>query len=160
MQSVLDTLDGFGGVYFAIFLIAIVSGVFPLVNSEATLIALGAKSDYAWPKLVILAVIVAIGQSLTHASLYFTARGLSKAGAKNHPKLQSKIARAHALAEKWQKSELTLIALGATIGIPPQAIIAMMAGIIGVRFRLFCAIDVTGRILRFVVIVLVAHLAH
>ena len=55
MQGMLDSLDGFGGVYLALFVIAIISGVFPLTSSEAALIALGAGSSYEWPKLVLLA---------------------------------------------------------------------------------------------------------
>lgn len=158
MQSVLDTLDSFGGIYVAMFLFAILSGVFPLANSEAALIALGAASTYEWPKLVVLAVIVALGQSVTHAIVYQSARGLSKAGAKSRPKLEARIAKARALGARWQKSELLLIALGATVGIPPQVLVAMFAGVIGIRFRTFVAIDVTGRIARFVTIVLIAHL--
>jgi membrane protein YqaA with SNARE-associated domain len=160
VQGVLDALDGFGGVYLAMFVIAIISGIFPLTNSEAALIALGAKSSYDWPKLVVLAVIVAIGQSITHASLFFSARGLAKAGSKKRPKLEKRIAKAHALAAKWQKSEVSLMVLGATVGFPPQALIAVMAGVIGIRFRTFATIDISGRIARFVTIVLVAHLAH
>jgi len=159
VQSVLDALDGFGGIYLAMFVIAILSGVFPLTNSEVALGALGAGSSYEWPKLVVLAVIVALGQSITHASLYFTARGLTKAGAKKRPRLEAKIAKAHALAEKWQKSEILLLVLGATIGIPPQALVALCAGVIGIRFRTFAAIDISGRIVRFTTIVLIAHFA-
>ncbi|HSD86058.1 MAG TPA: VTT domain-containing protein [Kofleriaceae bacterium] len=159
MQSVLDALDGFGGVYLALFVIAIVSGVFPLTNSEAALIAIGAGSSYSWQKLVLLAVIVALGQSITHASLYFSARGLANAGAKRRPRLEAKIAKAHELAQRWHKSEVLLMVLGATIGIPPQALVAIVAGVVGIRFRTFAAIDVSGRIARFTTIVLVAHLA-
>lgn len=159
MQSVLDALDGFGGVYLAMFVIAILSGIFPLTNSEAALIAIGAGSSYAWPKLVVLAVIVALGQSITHASVYFSARGLSKAGANKRPRLEAKIAKAHELAARWKKSEVLLMVLGATVGIPPQILVAMVAGVIGIRFRTFAAIDITGRIARFTTIVLVAHLA-
>lgn len=158
MQSLLHSLDSFGGIYVAMFLFAIVSGIFPLANSEAALAALGVASTYAWPKLVVLAVIVALGQSVMHAILFQSARGLSKAGAKKRPKLEAKIERARALGARWEKSELLLIALGATIGIPPQALIALLAGVIGIRFRIFVTIDVAGRIARFVTIVLVAHL--
>lgn len=157
MQSVLDALDGFGGIYLAIFLVAILSGIFPLTNSEVALGLLGAKSNYEVPKLVVLAVIVAIGQCITHGTLFFSGRGIAKVGAKGRPKLEAKIAKAHALAEKWQKSELTLIALGATIGIPPQALIALVAGIVGIRYRVFASIDLAGRIARFTAIVLAAH---
>jgi membrane protein YqaA with SNARE-associated domain len=158
VHGVLEALDSFGGIYVAMFLFAIISGVFPLANSEAALIALGAASSYEWPKLVILAVIVALGQSVTHALLYQSAQRVAKAGAKKRPKLEARIAKARELGAKWQKSELLLIALGATVGVPPQALIAIMAGVIGIRFRTFVAIDVPGRIARFVTIVLVAHL--
>ena len=158
MQSVLDSLDGFGGIYVALFLFAMLSGVFPLANSETALAALGVASSYAWPKLLVLAVVVALGQSVTHAMLYQSARGLAKAGAKRRAKLEARIAKARELGARWQKSELLLIALGATIGIPPQVLIALLAGVIGIRFRTFVAIDVAGRIARFTTIVMVAHL--
>lgn len=158
MQSVLDSLDGFGGIYVALFLFAMLSGVFPLANSETALAALGVASSYAWPKLLVLAVVVALGQSVTHAMLYQSARGLAKVGAKGRAKLEARIVKARELGARWQKSELLLIALGATIGIPPQALIALLAGVIGIRFRTFVAIDVAGRIARFTTIVMVAHL--
>jgi membrane protein YqaA with SNARE-associated domain len=158
VQSVLDSLDGFGGIYVALFLFAMLSGVFPLANSETALAALGVASSYAWPKLLVLAVVVALGQSVTHAMLYQSARGLAKAGAKRRAKLEARIAKARELGARWQKSELLLIALGATIGIPPQVLIALLAGVIGIRFRTFVAIDVAGRIARFTTIVMVAHL--
>jgi membrane protein YqaA with SNARE-associated domain len=158
VQSVLDTLDSFGGIYVAMFLFAILSGVFPLANSEAALIAFGAASSYGWPKLIVLAVVVALGQSTTHAMLYQSARGLANAGAKRRAKLEARIAKARELGARWQKSELLLIALGATIGIPPQMLIALLAGVIGIRFRTFVTIDVAGRIARFTTIVVVAHL--
>ncbi|MEO8840272.1 MAG: VTT domain-containing protein [Kofleriaceae bacterium] len=158
MQSVLGALDGFGGIYVAMFLFAILSGVFPLANSEAALIALGAASSYGWPKLIVLAVVVALGQSVTHATVFRSSRGLANAGAKRRPKLEARIAKARELGAKWQNSELLLITLGATIGIPPQVLVAVLAGVIGVRFRTFVAIDVSGRIARFTTIVVIAHL--
>ena len=158
VHSVLDALDGFGGIYVAMFLFAILSGVFPLANSEAALIALGAASSYSMPKLLVLAVVVALGQSVTHATLFYSARGLANAGAKRRPKLEARIAKARELGAKWKNSELLLITLGATVGIPPQVLVALLAGVIGIRFRTFVAIDVSGRIARFATIVLIAHL--
>lgn len=160
VHSVLQALDSFGGIYVAMFLFAILSGVFPLANSEAAMIALGAASAYGTPKLIVLAVVTALGQSVTHASLYLSARGLAKAGAKRRPKLEARIAKAREIGARWQKSELIMIALGATIGIPPQALVALLAGVIGIRLRTFVAIDIAGRIARFVTIVMVAHLAQ
>jgi membrane protein YqaA with SNARE-associated domain len=157
VQSVLDSLDAFGGIYVALFLFAILSGVFFLANAETALIAIGAKSTYAWPKLIVLAIIVALGQCVMHALLFQSGRGLAKAGAKKRPRLEARLAKARELGAKWQKSELSLIALGATVGVPPQALIALLAGAIGIKFRTFVAIDIPGRILRFVTIVAIAH---
>jgi membrane protein DedA with SNARE-associated domain len=157
VPQVLVTLDSFGGIYVAIFLFAMLSGVFPLASSEAALIALGAASSYDWPKLVALAVLVALGQSATHAMVYQSGRGLARAGAKRRAKLEARLAKARALGARWEKSELLLITLGATIGVPPQVVIAFLAGVIGIRFRTFVAIDVAGRIARFTTIVLVAY---
>lgn len=153
----LDSLDAFGGIYVALFLFSILSGVFFLANAEAALIAIGAKSGYAWPKLIVLAVIVALGQCVMHALLFQSGRGLAKAGAKKRPKLEARLAKAKELGAKWQKSELLLIALGSTVGVPPQALIALLAGAINIRFRTFVLIDIPGRIVRFVTIVAIAH---
>jgi membrane protein YqaA with SNARE-associated domain len=159
VHSVLQTLDSFGGIYVAMFLFAILSGVFPLASSEAAMIALGAASSYGVPKLIILAVVTALGQSVTHASVYLSARGLANAGAKRRPKLEAQIAKAREIGARWQKSELLMIALGATVGIPPQVLVALFAGVIGIRLRTFVSIDIAGRVARFVTIVMVAYLA-
>ena len=153
----LDSLDAFGGIYVALFLFSILSGVFFLANAEAALIAIGAKAHYDWPKLILLAIIVALGQCVMHALLFQSGRGLAKAGSQKRPKLEARLAKAKALGAKWQKSELTLIALGSTIGVPPQALIALLAGAIGIKFRTFVLIDIPGRIVRFVTIVAIAH---
>jgi membrane protein YqaA with SNARE-associated domain len=159
VHSILHTLDGFGGIYVAMFLFAILSGVFPLASAEAAMVALAVGSSYAVPKLIALAVVTALGQSLMHATLYFSARGLADAGAKRRPRLEARIAKARAIGAKWQKSELLMIALGATVGLPPQLAVAVFAGVIGIRFSTFVSIDVPGRIARFVTIVMVAHFA-
>jgi membrane protein YqaA with SNARE-associated domain len=160
VHSVLQSLDSFGGIYVAMFLFAILSGVFPLANSEAAMIAFGAASSYSLPKLITLAVVTALGQSVTHASVYLSARGLAKVGAKRRPKLEARIAKARELGARWQKSELLLIALGATVGIPPQVLVAMFAGVVGIRLRTFISIDFPGRIARFITIVMIAYLAR
>jgi len=159
MHSLLGTRAGQGGIYVAMFLFALRSGVFPLASSEAAMIGLGAASSYGWPQLLVLAGIVAIGQSVTHAMVFQSGRGLAHAGATRSPALEARLVKARALGVRWENSERLLIALGATVGIPPQVLIALLAGAIGIRLRTFVAIDVSGRILRFTTIVVVAHLA-
>ena len=74
MHSLLATLESHGGIYLAVFLFAMLSGVFVLASSEAMLIAFGAASSYGWPTLVLLAAIVALGQSVTHAMVFQSGR--------------------------------------------------------------------------------------
>jgi membrane protein YqaA with SNARE-associated domain len=159
VQGVLDALDGFGGVYLAVLVYGVLSGVIPITNSEALMAALGAGSSYGWSKLLVLAVIVAIGQSITHAIVFSSARGIATAGARKSVKWEARIAKAHAIAERWKKSEILMMICGATIGVPPQVLVAVVAGMIGIRFRTFVVIDVIGRSVRFAAIALVAHLA-
>ena len=154
MHAVLDSLDAVGGIYVGMFLFAMLSGVFFLASCEAALIAFTAAATYSLPKLFALAVIVALGQSVTHALLYKGAR----AAADRPTRLDAQIKKARALGERWKKSELALIALGATAGVPPQALIAVLAGVVGIRFRTFMAISLPGRIARFATIVAVVHL--
>ena len=151
-----DSLESFGGIYVAMYIIAVVSGVVPIVSAEITLTALALLRP-SWPEVLILAVITAAGQSTTHATVFRLSRGLTKLGAKKRPRLEARIAKAHEVMAKWQKSELLLIASAATIGIPPMLLVALVAGALEVRFRTFVAMDFTGRILRFTLLVVIAR---
>lgn len=151
-----ESLDQLGGIYVAMFAVAVISGVFPLVNSEVTLTALALLRP-SWPEVLALAVITAAGQTITHATLFQSSRGLTKLGAKKRPRLEAKIAKAHAVIARWQKSELLLIVSAATIGLPPMVLVALVAGALEVRFRTFVALGFTGRIARFTLLVVIAR---
>jgi membrane protein YqaA with SNARE-associated domain len=43
------------------------------------------------------------------------------------------------------------VILGATVDIPPQVLVALVAGVIGIRFRTFVTIDIIGGIARFTI---------
>jgi membrane protein YqaA with SNARE-associated domain len=151
-----DTLDQFGGIYVAMFAVGVISGVFPPVNSEITLIALALVRP-SWPEVIVLAVIAALGQSITHATIFRTARGLTKLGAKKRPWLESKIARAHQILAKWKGGEPLLIACAAILGVPPMVLVACLAGVLRIRFGTFFAISVPLRTARFILIVVIAR---
>jgi membrane protein YqaA with SNARE-associated domain len=152
---VLAQLEAVGGIYVAMFVIALISGVFPLVNSEVMVGVVAVTID-SLPKVLTIAVIVAVGQSITHTVLFFSARGLATATAGRREKLQEKIAKARALAERWGNKWFLLISVAALLGFPPMILVALAAGALGVRYRMFIAIDVAGRIVRFIAIALAA----
>ena len=151
----LAQLEAAGGIYIAMFIIALISGVFPLVNSEVAVGVVALKLD-SLPEVLVIAVIVALGQSIIHSTLFFTARGLAKATADRREKLQAKIEKARALAERWGNKWLLLISAAAVLGFPPMILVALAAGALGVRYRMFVTLDVTGRIVRFIAIALAA----
>jgi len=156
VQSVFDTLNSVGGIYVAMFVVAVISGVFPLVNSELALVALARTVD-SWPKLIVVGVIVALGQTVTHATLFESARSLTKLGEKRRQRFEARIARAREVVNKWQTSELLLLASAATVGLPPMMLVAVVGGALGIRFRTFVLIGLTGRVARFTTIVILAH---
>lgn len=160
VPSVLADLEAFGGLHVALFLYAMLSGVFPLTSSEAAVIALAAAGAYAPVTLLGFVVVIALGQAATHALLFRAAKGAAAVGARKRPKLEAKIAKARELGERWHKSEILLLILGATVGVPPQMLVALCAGVIGVRLRTFLVIDVLGRIVRFATIAFIVQLAR
>jgi len=62
---VVDSTKEVVGLDLASFLIAAISGVFPLVNAELYLIGLVVESQLAWLTLIVLGVILAFGQMVT-----------------------------------------------------------------------------------------------
>ena len=102
-SCVLESFEAVGGIYVAMFAIAVVSGIFPIVNSEVALVgATLATGDL--PTALTLAVLMAIGQSISHSSLFFAGRGIASATSKRREKLEAKLTKARALvAMLWRK---------------------------------------------------------
>lgn len=155
----LDTLQAAGGIYVAMAVIAVISGVFPLVNSEVALSIVTLELG-SLPQALVLAVIVACGQTITHTTLFFTARGVTEVSAKRREKLQAKIEKGRALVERWRDRWLLLVALAATFGLPPMILVALAAGAFGYRFRTFVIIGLLGRLLRFTTIAAIAYYVY
>jgi len=154
---VLESLQLSGGIYIAMLVIAVISGVFPLVNSELALgtIALEGAST---GQLVVLAVIIAIGQTITHTTLYVSAKQLATMGEKRREKLHSRIERARAVIARWSNRSLLALFSSATLGLPPMMLVAVVAGALGIRLRTFVGIGLVGRMLRFAAIAVAASL--
>ncbi|HEY5927914.1 MAG TPA: VTT domain-containing protein [Kofleriaceae bacterium] len=152
----LETLEAAGGIYVAVFALAIVSGVVPLFNAEIALIGLTIAVG-SLPKALVFAGLIAIGQTISHSSLYFSARGVTKVTAKRRAKLEARIARARAIVERWGDKWLLLLCASATLGIPPMLLVSVAAGALEVRFRTYAIIAIIGRTVRFTALALAAH---
>jgi membrane protein YqaA with SNARE-associated domain len=149
-------LAGVGGVYVASLLIAVISGVFPLVNAELYLIGLTVTLGYS-PQLFAIAAILALGQTLTHSVLFQTARGVTSLGAKRRVGLEAKLARVRERLDRWRDKVLVVLCAAATIGLPPMMLVSLCAGSLAIRFRTFVVIGLAGRLVRFGTLALIAQ---
>ncbi len=154
----IDTIEGAVGIYLASFLIAVISGAFPLVNAEVYLVSIVIASRVSWPTLIALGVIIACGQMVSHSLLFHAARGAAKVGGRKREKLEARIERARARVAKWGNKRTALLITSATIGLPPFLLTCIAAGALEIRYRMFVAVGLTGRIVRFTAIALIAGL--
>jgi membrane protein YqaA with SNARE-associated domain len=137
--------------------VAVVSGVFPLVNSELALAGI-AMTGAGTTQLIVLAAIVAAGQTITHTTLYLSAHRLATYGEQRRAKLHARIERARAAVARWGDRSLLLLFASATLGLPPMMLVAVVSGAIGIRLRTFILVGLAGRVLRFSAIAIAATL--
>ena len=138
----------------------------PFINIEAYLGALGAAVTSTTPMVVAIAAAAAIGQTIGKVVLYYAAEW-----AMNLPWIRKKMATPKfqetylALADRGSTSTparpAPLLFASASLGFPPLWSIAVLAGQLRVNIVLFVSTCVTGRFLRFLVILgAVDFLAH
>jgi membrane protein YqaA with SNARE-associated domain len=155
---VVDSIEGAVGIYLASFVIAIISGAFPLVNAEVYLVGITLASKVEWPELILLGVIIACGQMVSHSLLFHAARGVTNLGGRKREKLEARIARARTRVAKWGNKKLLLLVTSAIFGLPPFLLTCVAAGALEIRYRMFATIGLAGRIVRFTAIALIAGL--
>lgn len=151
--------------------IGLVSGLVPLINAEALLIAAVVQSQGRWPAVVIA---VAIGQSGAKVLIYLAARDgrriLPTRWVTPHPQrppirkrlaltgLRNAIRRwsphADRVAELVRRpvAGSALILASAIGGLPPLAATSVIAGASRMRLSLFGTTCLTGRLVRFTII--------
>jgi membrane protein YqaA with SNARE-associated domain len=147
----------------ATFGIAVASALFPLINIEAYIAGVAALVDSygVWP----VALVAAAGQVLGKAAWYEVGRS-----SMNWPYIQKKMA-----AAKWQRqyervktrtdkrpwTGSALLFVSATLGFPPLAIMAVLAGQLYFHRLWFYVTTFVGRTLRFAAVLggmsLLAH---
>ena len=133
------------------FLVAILSALVPLVNIEAYLATVGALVNQfgLWP----VSFVAALGQTVGKAIWYEVGRQSmhwSYIQKKiQQPKWQQQYQRARERAESHVLGAAALVFLSATLGFPPMAVIAVVAGQLSFRRWVFYVTTLVGRTLRF-----------
>jgi membrane protein YqaA with SNARE-associated domain len=136
------------GVYGCAFVVCMVSGFFPVVNAELSmvgLVMLAPESNH----FLLLVLMGTLGEIAGKCILYWGGRGA----------FNLSLARYQERMEKWRSrftaSEPGLsffIFASAVIGIPPFFVIVILAGTFRLPFVRFFAIGLVGRFIRFTLI--------
>jgi membrane protein YqaA with SNARE-associated domain len=108
------------------------------------------------PGAIILGVLVAAGQMIAKVGLYQAMRGAANAGKRT--RLGDKIEKARAKIDRWRDKPLMITFVSAVVGLPPFFLVALVAGMLEVRFVAFVTLGMLGRTIRFVAIALIAVL--
>jgi membrane protein YqaA with SNARE-associated domain len=140
------------GIYGAAFVIGLISSAVPIVSAEvflATYVAYAGGLGLA----IVLALLVSVGQIVMKVPMYEAARGATRLA---HPAPNGRLARAKARIERWKDKPFALTFVSAATGVPPFYFLALVAGILEMRFRTFLGVGLAGRVVRFVGIALIA----
>lgn len=143
------------GLYGGTFIVCFLAGLIPLINAEVFLVGvalLAVSSPAPLPAIVLLA---ALGQMVAKIVLYYAALGMLELPS---GKRKEKIEKARARIEKWRNKPKMVLAVSATLGLPPFYLVSLAAGALKIRLRTFFAIGMAGRIVRFAVIIASAWL--
>jgi membrane protein YqaA with SNARE-associated domain len=135
------------------FVVGLVSGLVPVVNTEAYLLAVAAfaPSDRLLPVIVL----TTIGQMIAKSLLY-----LAGSGAMSSRILGARAARIAEVKSRLEKAPTGVAALGfasATAGWPPFYLVSLAAGSLRYSLARFVLVGGSGRLIRFAVLVAVSR---
>ena len=134
------------GLLFAALSGALVSSLVPVVNAELLLIGLSLAAAPASAPLLVVAF--AVGQMIGKSTLFLTGGRLTRTP------VGQRLTR-WGLDGRTKRAGIPLIALSASVGMPPFYLVSVAAPSLGVRFRTFVMVGLAGRIVRFAAVVAV-----
>ncbi|MEU8157440.1 hypothetical protein AB0B94_27590 [Micromonospora sp. NPDC048986] len=142
----------------------VASALVPIVNAEAYAVVAGQRGCHA----LVAVVALALGQTVGKLLLFESARRGSGRLARTVAK-RGKSGRAAARAARWtepirrwlsrRRTALPTVLASAAVGVPPLAVVSLAAGTAGLRRWEFAVACLSGRVIRFALLVLPAVLA-
>lgn len=141
------------------FAFSIGSALLPVLNLEAYLVV--ASTDGRWPALV-LSGIAALGQMVGKTAWFYAgthSTRLPRIRRKlEQPKWQASYAKWHARTDGRPVLTGLLLGTSALVGIPPFAVMSVLAGVLRVDLTLFLVTGLVGRWARFWIVLEAASL--
>jgi membrane protein YqaA with SNARE-associated domain len=133
------------------FAVCLVSAIFPLINAEAYVGALAAVDggSHVWA----IALAAGSGQTCGKVIYYLTGRGSREwrwtRRRKASPKWQARAERWELRIQHRRWTAAAVLAVSAVVGLPPLAILSVIAGRMRFSLPIFVAVVFVGRTLRF-----------
>lgn len=167
-----DAAVAAAGVAVALTAGGVASGLVPVINAEALLALATARDPELW---LLLALSITVGQSIAKVAIYLTARDaprrfhgdgpLGRMSAWTRARVSRSVTSAGAPSGRvrFHRDRLVrqlgapvtgtgVVAVSASVGFPPLAVVSALAGMARLRLRLFVAACLIGRLVRFAVI--------
>jgi len=156
VRLVTDDLLAMLGLYGGTFVVSIIAGVVPLVNSEVFLVGLVRLAVDRSSQLPGIVVAAATGQMVAKIGLYYAGRGMLELPRGRH---KEKIETVRKKLERWKTKPYLVYAISSVVGLPPFYLTVLAAGAMKIRFKAFLVIGLLGRLLRFAFLVTVTWAA-
>jgi membrane protein YqaA with SNARE-associated domain len=150
---VVDSLQATLGLYGATFVVAFIAGMFPPFSIEAFLIGAAAWGVEP-PILAVLIAIAGVGHQIAKTITYYAG-----AGAFELPRgrVRERIEAAKARIDRWNRRPRLIMFIAAATGLPPLYVLGFIARpLMKMSIATFTAISLTGRLLRYAALVVVA----
>ena len=137
------------------YLVCFVSGLVPLVHSEAYLVSVSAVSPFG--AILPLTLAAALGQMTAKVMLYFGGRGVVRLPLGRH---RQRVDAAQARFEQRRGSTRAFLFVSAFTGLPPFLAVSVLAGMLRLALRDFVVAGLLGRFLRFGVATLLPQIVR
>jgi membrane protein YqaA with SNARE-associated domain len=156
VRRVTDDLLAMLGIYGGTFVVSIIAGLVPLVNTElflAALVRFGVERSSQLPGIVVAA---ATGQMVAKIGLYYAGMGLLELP---RGRYKAKIEVVRQKLERWKTQPYLIYAVSSVLGVPPLYLTVLAAGALKIRLPAFLVIGLAGRLVRFAVVVAITWAA-
>jgi membrane protein YqaA with SNARE-associated domain len=152
---VVESLRATLGLYGATIVVAFVAGMFPIVSIELFLVGLTRWGVEARVLVVLIGVAV-VGHQIAKTVTYYAGAGVFELP---RGKIRGQIEAAKARIERWNRRPRLIMFVAAVTGLPPLYLLGFIAHpLMKMGIKTFTAISVTGRILRYSTLVVIAGL--
>ncbi len=144
------------GPFAATAIVAFLSGLIPFINIELYLVAIGAIASGTYP-LWSLGAVAGLGQMLAKSLMFWGGGAAARSRAErkySQDRIESLRSRMAAM-NPWVLLGFTFVS--ALVGLPPFFLVSILAGALGMDFRLFFVTGLAGRCLRLILIVESPH---